>query len=102
MANGIASIPADKNFPSSAPGNQSENSNLKTPLFSQPMSRGEADAALNHITGRFVERQTSASQTAVIKKLGDDEPPPPKTVVDFYKKVLQEQPFDAESLSKKK
>ncbi len=103
MAKGIVNILTGKIFPSSAPaGNQTENHSLKSLLFSQPTSRGDADAALNHITGKFVERQTTASQTAAVKKSDDDDEPPQKTVVDFYKKVLEEQPFDADILSKKK
>lgn len=66
MAKGIVSILTDKIFPATAPaGNQNEKSNLKTLLFSQPITKGDADAAVNHITGKFVERQNSASKMPV-------------------------------------
>ncbi len=99
MAKGIAGILTDKIFPTVAPGNQTGRDNLKTLLFSPPITKGEADAALNHITGKFVERQTAASQTVTVKNSDDQKQ---KTVTDFYKEVLEKQPFDAESLAKKK
>lgn len=103
MAKGIVNILTDKIFPTTTPaGNQTKNHSLKSLLFSPPISRGDADAALNHITGKFIERQTRASRNVAVKKSGDGDEPPQKTVVDFYKKVLEEQPFDHESLSKKK
>jgi hypothetical protein len=99
MAKGIINILTDKIFPAAAPDNQTKNSNLKALLFSPPITKGEADAALNHITGKFVERQTAASQTEAVKN-SDDETQ--KTIVDFYKEVLAQQPFDAKNLAKKK
>lgn len=101
MAKGVLNIITDKIFPATAPGNQTENNSLKSLLFSQPITKGDADESLNHIAGKFVEQQTSARRTTVaVKSSGDDEPQ--KTVSNFYKEILEKQPFDAESLSKKK
>lgn len=100
MAKGIFNIVADKIFPATAPGgNQTENPNLKTSLFSQPITRGDADAALNHITGQFVARQNPTSQTAAVNRDGDDNQ---KTVTDFLRRIQSTQPFDEAALSKKK
>ncbi|MDQ3063403.1 MAG: hypothetical protein M3R14_11185 [Acidobacteriota bacterium] len=100
MANGISNFLTNKIFPAAAPDNQTENGNLKALLFSPPATGGEANAALNHITGQVIARQPSASQTVIVKREGDEETQ--KTIVDFYKEVLNQQPFDAENLAKKK
>ncbi len=100
MANGINNFLTNKIFPAAAPDNQTENGNLKALLFSPPATGGEANAALNHITGQVIARQPSASQTVIVKREGDEETQ--KTIVDFYKEVLNQQPFDAENLAKKK
>jgi hypothetical protein len=100
MAKDIINLFTDRIFPATTPGSQTENRSLKSLLFSQPSNKGEAEAAINHITGKFVEQQNSVRRTATIKNLGDDEPQ--KTVSDFYKEVLEKQPFDAENLAKKK
>jgi hypothetical protein len=99
MANGINSFLTNKIFPAAAHDNQTENSNLKALLFSPPVTKGEANAALNHITGQFIARQTLASDIAAVKGAGDETQ---KTVGDFHKEVLKQQPFDAENLAKKK
>jgi hypothetical protein len=100
MANGISNFLTNKIFPAAAPDNQTENGNLKALPFSPPATGGEANTALNHITGQVVARQPSVSQTVIGKREGDEETK--KTVVDFYKEVLEQQPFDAENLAKKK
>ncbi len=100
MANSISNFFTDKIFPAAAPDNQTANGNLKTLLFSPPATGGEANAALNHITGQVIARQPSVSQTVIGKREGDEETQ--KTVVDFYKEILKQQPFDAENLAKKK
>ncbi len=99
MANGINNFLTNKIFPATAPDNQTENGNLKALLFSPTAAKSEADTAVNHITGQFVARQTSASQAAIVKKADDETK---KTVGDFYKEVLEQQSFDAENLAKKK
>ncbi|MDQ3747866.1 MAG: hypothetical protein M3367_02455 [Acidobacteriota bacterium] len=99
MANNTDNLLIGKIFPAIAPDNQTANGNLKTLLFSPPTTRGEANAALNHITGQFIARQTSVSQTAVVKRADEETQ---KTVGDFYKEILEQQPFDAENLAKKK
>ena len=89
MANGISNLFTDKIFPAAAPDNQTENGNLKTLLFSPPAIKGEADAAVNHITEQFVARQTSTSQTAAVTRADEETQ---KTVNDFLNEVLRRQP----------
>lgn len=100
MANGIINTLNDKIFPAAAPGNQTGKDNLQALLFAPPVTKGEADAALNHITGQFVARQTSASQTVAVQKTGDDETK--KTVSDFYQAVWNNSRLMPKILPKRK
>ncbi|MBA4124430.1 MAG: hypothetical protein H0X72_18460 [Acidobacteria bacterium] len=59
-------------------------------LFSPPVTKGEANTALNHITGQFIARQTLTSDTAAVKGAGDETQ---KTVGDFLNEVLRQQPI---------
>lgn len=101
MAKGIFNIVADKIFPPPAPGsgNQTENNSLRPLLFSQPITKGDAGAALNHITGQFVARQNPTGQTAAVNSDATDNQ---KTVADFLREIQNSQPFDEAALSKKK
>ena len=68
MANGISNFLTNKIFPAATPDNQTANGNLKTLLFSPTTTRGEANAAFNHITGQVGARQTSASDPPSLKE----------------------------------
>lgn len=100
MANGGIGKFTDKIFSAIAPDNQTGNNNLKVAPSSPPADQGEANTALNYVTGQVAAQRNSASQAAAVKDESDVETR--KTVVDFYKEVLERQPFDAENLAKKK
>ncbi|MDQ3323700.1 MAG: hypothetical protein M3525_14890 [Acidobacteriota bacterium] len=92
MANGIVNILTEKIFPSNAPGNQTESGNLKALLFSPPITKGEADAALNQITGQFIAGQDSAGKISAAANPVDDNAAPKKTVGDFLAEIMRRQP----------
>ncbi len=96
MANGIADIFKDKIFPTDETRNQTENGALKESLFSPPITKRQADAALNHITGQFVTQQNSANRATAESSIDDTK----KTASDFFIEILERQPLDYDKLAK--
>lgn len=100
IGNGISGIFGEKNSAANGLNKQTGRRTLKELLFSPPLTIGEADTALGHVTKQFVDQQNSSNQTAAVKNSLDGNTE--KTLADFFDEILKTQPLDAEKLAKKK